>query len=234
VSTHLKAKGSLIGSSLAVGALTAHRRGQLAKRIERYSRLVARLKVVLPASALALLLLIAAWPRIQSAVERIKLHAPHLDLSEARNLRMVNLRYAGVDRHDRPFTVTSDVARQRPNAEDTVELESPKADMTTQSGTWIAVTAENGVYKPQAQLLDLAGNVELFQDKGNEFVTDKAHVDMGRGTAEGNDPVEGHGPFGTVTSDGFRIGEHGDVIIFTGKTHLVLDPHDSKTAKEQP
>lgn len=216
---------------MASTGLATRRRGVVAQSIERYSRMVARLKIVLPASALALLLLIAAWPRIQSAVERIKLHMPRLDLSEARNLRMVNLRYAGIDRHDRPFTVTSDVARQRPNADDTVELENPKADMTTQSGTWIAVTATAGVYKPQAQLLDLAGNVELFQDKGNEFVTEKAHVDMGRGTAEGNEPVEGHGPFGTVTAEGFRIGEHGDVINFTGKTHLVLDPHESK---EQP
>lgn len=233
MSIQAKAKSEMIGGPVmsSTGAVT-RRRGVVAKSIERYSRVVARLKVVLPASALALLLLIAAWPRIQSAVEHIKLHAPRLDFSEARNLRMVNLRYAGIDRHDRPFTVTSDVARQRPNTEDMVELEGPKADMTTQSGTWIAVTADGGVYRPQAQLLDLAGSVELFQDKGNEFVTDKAHVDMGRGTAEGNDPVEGHGPFGTVTAQGFRIGEHGDVIIFIGKTDMVLEPHEPKA--QQP
>jgi lipopolysaccharide export system protein LptC len=141
---------------------------------------------------------------------------------------MVNLHYAGVDKHDRPFTVTADGARQRPEVDDLVELEGPKADMTTASNTWLALTADAGVYRPQAQLLDLFGNVDVFQDKGNEFVTDSAHIDMGKGIAQGEDPVEGHGPFGSLKAEGFRIENQGDVIIFTGKTRLLLEQHEAK------
>lgn len=207
------------------------RRPHTSQAIGRYSRLVTLLKVVMPASALALLLLVAAWPRLQAAIERIHFKVPRLDVSQARDLRMVNAHFSGIDRHERPFTVTADTARQRPDNDDLVELGTPKADMTTTSGTWLALNALTGLYQPQPQLLDLFGSVELFQDKGNEFRTDTAHVDMVQGTAEGSDPIEGHGSFGTVTAEGFRIEQHGDIVIFTGKSRLVLEPH---TAKETP
>jgi len=196
--------------------------------VEHYSRLVARLKVLLPASAVALLLLIAAWPRIQGVIERIHLGIARLDISQARDLRMFDPRYSGIDRHDRPYTITADSARQRPGPDNLIELDSPKADLTTQSGTWLALGADSGVYQPGTQLLDLFGNVELFQDRGNEFHTDTAHIDMAQGTAEGNDSVEGHGGFGTVKADGFRVSDRGDVVVFTGKVYLVLESRQSK------
>ncbi len=206
------------------------RRTRTTAPIHRYSRFVSWMKLALPAAALALVLLVVVWPRIQSAVEKIS-RLPRLDLSQARDLRMVNLHYAGVDKHDRPFTVTADAARQRPEVDDLVELEGPKADMTTENDTWLALTAYSGIYQPQAQLLDLFGSVDVFQDKGNEFVTDSAHIDMAKGMAEGHDPVEGHGPFGTIKAEGFRIENQGDVVIFTGKTQLLLEQHG---AKEEP
>ena len=198
--------------------------------IHRYSRFVAWMKLALPMAAMALVLLVVIWPRIQSAVEKIS-KLPRIDLSQARDLRMVNLHYAGKDKHNRPFTVTAEGARQHSESDDLVELEGPKADMTTESESWLALNAYTGVYRPQSQLLDLFGNVEVFQDKGNEFVTDSAHIDMAKGNAEGDEPIEGHGPFGTIKAQGFRIENQGEVIIFTGKTELVLEQHD---AKEKP
>lgn len=205
------------------------RRTRTSWPIQRYSRFVAVMKLALPAAAMVLLLLVAVWPRIQSAIERLH-RLPRIDLSQARDLRMVNLHYSGRDRHDRPFTVTADAARQRPEVDDLVELEAPKADMTTDNDTWLALTAYSGIYRPQTQLLDLFGDVELFQDKGNEFKTDSAHIDMANGSAEGDDPIEGHGGFGTIEGEGFRIKDKGDIITFTGKARLVLEPR----AKEQP
>jgi lipopolysaccharide export system protein LptC len=205
------------------------RRTRTSWPIHRYSRFVAWMKLALPTAAVALLLLVAVWPRIQSAVERLH-KLPRIDLSQARDLRMVNLHYSGRDRHDRPFTVIADAARQRPEVDDLVELEGPKADMTTDNDTWLALTAYSGLYRPQSQLLDLFGDVELFQDKGNEFKTDSAHIDMANGSAEGDDPIEGHGGFGTIEAEGFRIKDRGDIITFTGKARLVLEPR----TKEQP
>ena len=189
----------------------------------RYSRFVGLAKRVLPGVALTLLVLIAVWPRIQTELgRRVNFALPRIDPREALDLRMVSPRYAGVDRQNRPFVITAEVARQANSADDLVSLEGPKGDLTTQNGSWLELSGYTGIYHQQAQLLDLFGNVELFQDKGNEFRTDSAHIDVANGTAEGNEPVDGQGPFGHISGEGFRILDHGDIIIFTGASHLEL------------
>jgi len=51
---------------------------------------------------------------------------------------------------------------------------------------------------------------------------------MSKGSAEGDDPIEGHGPFGTIVAEGFRIENQGEVIVFTGKARLLLEPREAK------
>jgi lipopolysaccharide export system protein LptC len=64
----------------------------------------------------------------------------------------------------------------------------------------------------------------LYQDRGNEFHTDSAHIDILNGTAEGHEAIAGSGPFGHITAQGFTMYNRGDVIVFSGKTNLVLLP----------
>jgi lipopolysaccharide export system protein LptC len=209
----------------AAGAVGGRR---LARPTTGYSRFVALMKFLLPAVAVGLLLLIVAWPRLQAGLDRLRLSFTRLDLSEAGDLRMVNARFAGIDKQHRPYVLTADVARQMPDRNDLMALEGPKGDITLQSGAWLALTAFTGVYLSQGQLLDLFGDVKVFHDRGYELTTDTAHVDMAAGTAEGNDAVQGQGVFGDVTSEGFRLLDHGQTIIFTGKAKLHIAPRPSQ------
>jgi lipopolysaccharide export system protein LptC len=190
-----------------------------------YTRFVALMKFLLPAVAVGLLMLVAAWPRIEASLDRLKFALPRLDLSEARDLRMVNARFSGIDKQNRPFTVTAETARQNPSKDDLVSLEAPKADISLQSGAWVAVHSDTGIYQQQTQILDLFGRVHLFHDRGIEFVTDTARVFMNEGRAEGDDPVAGQGAFGEVAAEGFRLLDKGERVVFTGKSRLMLVPH---------
>ena len=78
------------------------------------------------------------------------------------------------------------------------------------------------MYQSQAQLLDLFGDVNLVHENGTRFVTNTAHVDVAADSAEGNDPVTGHGPSGDITAQGFRVLDKGNTIVFTGKSNLLL------------
>jgi lipopolysaccharide export system protein LptC len=196
-----------------------------------YSRFVALMKLLLPAIAVGLVLLIAVWPRLELAMGHFRLKLPKIDIGDARELRMVNARYSGIDKHHRPYVLTADTAQQMPNQSDLVSLEGPKADMTMNSGAWIALTADTGVYLTQPQLLDLFGDVKLFHDRGYDLSTESAHVDLKAGTAEGHEPVEGQGVLGDVTSQGFRLEDHGAVIVFTGKAKLHLLPHHAEAGR---
>jgi lipopolysaccharide export system protein LptC len=190
----------------------------------RYSRFVYLTKLALPAAALALLLLVVSWSRLEGLFDSVRIPLPRIDLSEARDLSMIKARYTGIDKNDRPFTITADVARQKPKLDGLVALDQPKGDLTTESGNWLQLSATTGLYQPQPQLLDLFGDVELYHDKGNEFHSTSAHIDMATGTAESDDPTTGQGPFGTVTAQGFRIVDRGDTIIFKGHARLEIRP----------
>jgi len=189
---------------------------------DRYSRRVALLKRLLPAVGLTLLVLVAVWPRLGPLLDSVRLGFPAIDLREARELRMLNPRYAGIDRFNRPYVVTSAIGRQVPNRDDLMSLEQPKAEMMMHRGASVVVTAATAMYQSQAQLLDLFDDVNLFHENGTRFVTRTAHVDVSANTAEGHDPVVGHGPSGDIAAQGFRILDKGDTIIFTGSSNLRL------------
>jgi lipopolysaccharide export system protein LptC len=200
----------------------------------RHSRRVALLKRVLPAIGAALLLLIAMWPRLAPLWERMRLAFPAIDLREARQLRMVNPHYSGVDRLGRPFVVTAAIGRQVPDRQDLMSLEAPRADMKTHAGADVVVTAATGIYQSPMQLLDLFGEVTLVHQNGTRFVTDTARVDAANGTAEGSDPVVGQGPSGNVKAAGFQILGKGDTIMFTGRSDMLLRGAAPGTAKHAP
>jgi lipopolysaccharide export system protein LptC len=207
--------------SLATSGLTPRRE---IRPGTAYSRFVTAMKLLLPAVAIGLVMLVAIWPRLQFSLEQMRPSRPRLDLSEARDLRMVTAHYSGIDKHHRPYVLTAEVARQTTQQNDLISLEGPKADLTMINGAWLTLSGDTGVYLSQGQLLDLFGNVKLFHDRGYELSTETAHVDMAAGAAEGHDAVQGQGVFGDVVSEGFRLIDHGQVIVFTGKATLHLAP----------
>jgi lipopolysaccharide export system protein LptC len=199
----------------------------------RYSRRVALLKRVLPVVGLALLLLITLWPRLAPLWERIRLNFAAIDLRDARELRMLNPRYAGTDRLDRPYLVTAASGRQIPNRQDLMSLEAPRADMKTHGGADVVITSKTGVYQSQVQLLDLFGEVNLVHENGTRFITNSARLDIAHNAAHGDDPIEGHGPSGDISAQGFRVFDKGDTILFTGRSDMLMRGAKTTSANAQ-
>ena len=185
----------------------------------RHSRRVALLKRVLPAIGLALLLLIAMWPQLAPLWERMRLAFPAIDLREARELRMINPHYAGVDGLGRPFAVAAAVGRQVPDRQDLMSLEAPRADLKMHRDAGLVVTAATGIYQSQVQLLDLFGQVTLVLQNDTRFVTDA---------------ITGHGPAGDNNAAGFQILGKGETIIFTGTSDMLLRGAAPGTVKSAP
>jgi lipopolysaccharide export system protein LptC len=189
-----------------------------------YSAFVGAMKVVLPAIAVGLVLLVLAWPQFRSAEEGFHIGVANITPEDVQNLRMINPRYQGIDKKGEPFTITALWAIKAKPSSDVIELEKPQSDITLNHGNWVTLRADYGVYREQDQILDLIGGVDLFHDAGYEFRTLNAEANLATNTAEGDDPVHGQGPFGEIQSEGFRIYDKGDRVLFTGKAHLVLRP----------
>lgn len=189
-----------------------------------YSLFVSSMKLLLPALAAGLVLLVVAWPQLMPDVTRSGLDFAKIARDQAKTLNMLNARYSGVDENNQPFNVAADLATQAPDNEDVVELQHPKADIRTTDGDLVALSARIGHYHREAETLDLTGKVHLVHDRGFDIVTESARVDLNEGSAAGDTAVSGQGPSGELQAEGFRLRERGQVIIFTGKSRLLIYP----------
>ena len=189
-----------------------------------YSLFVSSMKLLLPALAAGLVLLVVAWPQLMPDVTRSGLDFTKIARDQAKTLNMLNARYSGVDENNQPFNVAADLATQAPDNEDIVELQHPKADIRTTDGDLVALTARIGHYHREDETLDLTGKVHLVHDKGFDIVTETARVDLKDGSAAGDTAVSGQGPSGELQAEGFRLRERGQVIVFTGKSRLLIYP----------
>lgn len=198
-----------------------------------YSLFVTSMKVMLPALAAALVLLVVAWPQIVPDVNRSGIDFQKIARDQAKTLNMLNARYSGVDENDQPFNIAADLATQAPDNENLVELQHPKADILTTQGDSVALSARLGHYHRKEEKLDLSGKVHLTHGDGFDIVTETASIDLKQGSAEGNAAVSGQGPSGELQAEGFRLRERGQVILFTGKSRLLLYP-DAEQSSGMP
>ncbi len=183
------------------------------------SRLVAAMKMLLPAIALCLIALVVIWPQL---LQTDVLGGPRIVSSDADTLRVAKPRYVGVDEQDRPFEIIADAARQESESADEVHLVGPQADMMTESGAWMTLTASTGLWHKREEVVDLGGGVAVFHEAGHQLASDTARINLGDGTAESDDPTSGQSPGGNVSGEGFRLYDRGARIVFTGKAKAVL------------
>jgi len=195
-----------------------------AVRRSRPGRLPRIAKFALPLLAIATAGLIFAWSHVNLEVVRLQISDSALAPQEVDTISMSNVQFAGIDAKNRSFNVTATLATQEPDDADVVHLQQPKAEIVLDDGAHVAVDADAGQLQRTTQLLDLSGAVKLVQDRGYEFHTSKARIDLGQHTATGDAPVEGKGPDGNVQAQGFQIVDQGTRVIFLGRTRAVFTP----------
>ena len=185
------------------------------------------MKVILPVMAVFLLLLVAGWQHL-ATLDSFRIELAAVGPAGGGKPQVLNARLLGVDEESRPFQITAELGSSVKGAagEQMYKLDKPKADITLEDGSWIALTADNGLYESTGQTLFLSGRVNLFHDSGYEFTTETATVDVEGQSAEGYEHVEGQGPHGFLESEGFRLRDRGETIVFTGRSRMTItDPN---------
>lgn len=186
-----------------------------------YGRLVSWLKVLLPTFAVALVVLVVAWPHLEEEQRRFGESLLGLDGSRAQDLEVRNAVYDGLN-EGQPYTVSASVVRQAEVDSPIVELTEPKADIMLSEENWALISSLTGRMDREAQVLELFDEVNLFHDLGYEFHTKSLTIDLIGGSAYGFDPVWGQGPFGNLEAEGVRIYNRGARVELIGKSRLVI------------
>ena len=189
-----------------------------------YSRFVSMMKIGLPMVALMLVVLVLAWPRLQTTSESFQLTFASIGEDEEGATGMVNARFVGTDAENRPYVITAATASQSNASGDVITLHMLQADMTLSSGAWLTMAADKGKYYRVADRLELVGPVDVFSDLGYEFHTGDTVIDLAASVAESHSAVTGQGPFGTLSAAAFRFADKGQRIFFKGDVKLTFEP----------
>jgi len=186
------------------------------------TRLWRTAKLVLPTIATLAILLLIFWSQSNLEETRFRIGITELSRDEIDRLNMLNLRFDGMDKDNRPFSVTADVASQNKDEEGIIDLVEPRADITLSDGAWVALMAGAGHYDRDANRLDLSEGVNVFHDKGLEMSTEAATIDLLTGATVSDTPTQGQGPAGLLHSAGFLVENDGARIVLRGPARLNL------------
>jgi lipopolysaccharide export system protein LptC len=190
--------------------------------LQRRTQVVVAMRLILPIIAALLLAVLALWSRFGLDSGSFRLAMGSFSFSSVDSLTMSNPHFEGLDDKRQPFSVSAASASQPDQISDIIDLTAPQADLTMSEGAWLTLSADSGVFQRTAQLLDLKGQVNLFQDQGYELHTRNVHVDMAQGSASGKDDVQGQGPAGELTAQGLEVSHSGKRIRFLGRAHITF------------
>lgn len=197
-----------------------------------YSRFVTLMRIALPVLAASIIALVVAWPQINQELKGFQLGISKITVNDTAEQQILNPHFTGTDSSQRPFNLTAQNAFQQKENHNLIDLSFPKADLTTQAGTWMSLSAKTGTFNRQSEILDLKGDIKLFHDSGYELSTTTAQFNLTAGTAMGFVPIIGYGPSGKFHGKGFRIIKRGKTIFLMGKSKIILYP-TSKQRKQR-
>lgn len=197
------------------------------------SRYADHIRILLPVVALAVVLAGIIGPMFGEVTGLLVRQMP-VDANRREYMRMERPHFAGSNNNQQPYVVTADYAIQKTREEKVYDLFQPKADMLDKKERWAAITADTGKYDQRLRMLDLTGNVTLFQEKGYTLTTERARIDLDGNAAYSDRPVRGHGPDGEVEAEGFHASERGNRVVFTGRAKLILKGHGDSDEPDAP
>lgn len=183
-------------------------------RITRYTRMVLFGKWALGGVSLAIILLIVIIPLIEQTRDGKRISFVSAQATSGEQPVMLNPRLEGMTDKNEPYTVTAQRAIQQ--SEELVLLYTVQADLFKTDNTWMNLNAKEGRYDSGKQLLELWGDVALYQDSGYSFNTQRVDINTREGAASGKGEITGQGTLGNLRATGYSIERNGERMLFGG------------------
>lgn len=198
------------------------------RRVRRYSRLVAWMKIALPLAALAGITVFYLSTRHDSDIEDF-ISAQDLATLGA-GLKLESPNFAGITRRGEPYAIRAEWAVPDSAVPTYIDLERPQGEIELEGRGHVSVTAATGRLHRGEKVLVLKGEVVLRTADGYHLATDQLHFALGTQLTYAPGPVTGTGPNGRIDAGGMRLipadpekGE-GTQIWFENRVRLVLSP----------
>ncbi len=193
------------------------------ERDRLYGRYVRMMKLVLPALAGVIILVLVVVPMFAASESGFTLDFAELTDYDDK-IRMVAPQFAGVDKKGRVFNVKAEFAWRDAADDDLVNLDVISADVTLKSGPWLALDSLSGTYRTDDEILTLLGLVNVYSDVGYEVHGRNIRLDIPVGKASSTEAVYGQGPFGVFEAGGMELDIEGTYMHLVDGVKMVIYP----------
>jgi len=203
--------------SLAAVAAPAQPHGRDFERWRRRSRLIRRLRVILPALIVLILASLAGFI----------LHTTFLGRDAAPReadapIQLVNPRFVGKDDKGRAFVLTAASAVRDENDYQRVLLDKPALILDAEGIDPTRVTAKSGVYREDRRVLNLDGGVTMT-GQDTTFDTLSSIFNTATGELEGEGEISGSSSLGEITAKSYGVYDKGERLVFKGGVRGRID-----------
>lgn len=189
---------------------------------QRHSQHVRILKSALPVLAVIIGIIFSWFTFFAAPAPTLKIDLG--DEVEGGKLVMENPNLNGFTRANRAYNMTADKAIQDVNKSGIITLEGMKATLPVGESAEAMVTASHGVYDNANGVLRFENDLNVSTTDGLKAILQSAEVSMGSGQIKTDKPVEIQKGGTNIQADRMRIDGNGDVVVFDGNVHLMLEP----------
>jgi lipopolysaccharide export system protein LptC len=197
---------------------------------DRYSRIVAILKVGLPLVALGML---AALFLGDDEVGGRLMFSDGDVAALGKGLQISNPTFTGTTRGGDAFRFTAALVEPNAAPPTRARVSRLSGELALTGGPTIEVVADTGELDLPSQRLDLGGDVQIDTSDGYRLVAPKVTIDLRTGSLIAGDAVETTGPLGRIDSGSLRVAaaaETGEArrFSFGDGVRLVYEPPEAE------
>ena len=186
-----------------------------------YSKFIKTIKFIFLAISILMLVLII----INNRQNQIKIVGEKFSYTEkidgSINQVLVKPIFMGLNKKEQPFKVTASKATRFKEESNTFYLENPVGEILIDNDKYF-LSGDSGIYNKNIQELKINGDVKFNNNSDLKFSTTEVLFDFKDQILFGEKAVSGYRNNSKIDSQGIKILNKENKIIFTGKTKLLL------------
>lgn len=190
---------------------------------DRHSRRVRRLKILLPVTAVVIVLVIVAVAWVQSRLQG-RLDVKNVLFSKD-GLTMVEPHLSGHAK-GRAYDVSAQRAFQNIQNPKIIGLEGVDGRIEMADGNWTKIESAKGLYDGTRERLTLDGAVTVTTSSGWRATSEHADADLTNGHVSTDTRLRIAGRNGSIEADGIDVTDGGHRIRFSGNVRMQFLPGD--------
>lgn len=209
-----------------LGKLSPRDNAHQLQRITRHTNFVSFSKYLTIGLAVSLVISVFVIPALHQDSGGERLVFSNMPTTESAEPHMTKPHFQSEDNKGQPYRITADTAQQI--TEGQIQMVKVKADISLNSGKWLALEGLSAFYNQKQDLLYFPQEVDVFYDNGYEINAKNVHIQLEHMIASSEQPVFIHGESGSLKADNFISYTQEGRTLFKKNVKATLYPSTKK------